>query len=93
MNDAIRDDVQAEVDAFVARVRLVFDPARYPRLADGDQFDTALAAVGREFTALQRVFHDYLMASWAEEAAAALRGTAAPPTAGREPGQSKGRPQ
>jgi|CXWL01.1.fsa_nt_gi hypothetical protein len=91
MNDAIRDDVQAEIDAFVACVRSTFDPTRYPHLADGDEFDAALVAVNREFATLQRVFHDYLMASWSEEAAAALRGTSAPPTAGREPGQSKGR--
>lgn len=87
MNDAIRDDVQAQVDAFTARVRSVCDVRRYPHLADGPEFDAALAALNQEFNALQRVFHDYLMASWSDEAAAALRGAAVPPAAG------KGRPQ
>lgn len=76
ISEAIRDDVQAQIDSFVGRARAVFDVGRYPRMASGAEFDAGLAALDREFQALQRVFHDYLMAIWSDETAAALRASA-----------------
>lgn len=73
MNQAMTDDVQEQVEVFVQRLRSTFEPGRYPRLADGPNFDASLASLGAEFAALQRVFHDYLLASWSEETAATLR--------------------
>lgn len=74
MNQAMADDVHEQVEAFVQQLRSAFEPGRYPRLSDGASFDSALAILDAEFVALQRVFHDYLLASWSEETAAALRG-------------------
>lgn len=91
MNDAIRDDVQSQVEGFVQRVRLALDPARYPRLADGACFDATLAALNAEFSALQRLFHDYLLAAWSEETATALREAAAAATARPAGGTSRER--
>lgn len=91
MNQAMADDVHEQVEAFVHRVRSAFEPGRYPRLSDGASFDSTLAALDAEFTALQRVFHDYLLASWSEETAAALRGMTEAAAGRREDGIFRGR--
>lgn len=79
MSDPITDDVQEQIDAFVARVRATFDVARYPGMTDSASFDRACDASEAAFERLKFVFNDYLVTRWAAEAAQLL-GAAAQPT-------------
>lgn len=76
MTDPMQDDVAAQVAAFAALVRRTFDPSRYPKLADGRVFDAELREVETSFADLKHVFHDYLVATWAEEAVRVLKAAA-----------------
>jgi hypothetical protein len=67
VNDSIRQDVESEIQAFVARLRDTLDPAAYPQLADAARFEVRLEVLGVEFMRLTRLFQDYLAVSWAEE--------------------------
>jgi hypothetical protein len=72
MSDPIIDDVQEQIDAFVARVRETFDVARYPGMTDSGRFDRACDATETAFERLKYVFNDYLVTRWAAEAAQML---------------------
>lgn len=89
MNEAMAEDVHAQVEAFVQQVRATFDATRYPHLSDGAAFESTVAALDAEFTTLQRMFHDYLLASWSEEAAATLRSAAGAASSQHSGGNSR----
>lgn len=71
-------DITDEVARFVSLVLKTFDPSRYPRLADGAEFDAALQRTVAAFEALQRTFQDCLVASWSDEASGLIRSATAP---------------
>jgi hypothetical protein len=71
--DPIREDVEEQVHEFIERVRDTFDLDRYPRVADGIGFDSQLLRVEEELMRLRSVFHDFLLASWADEIGASVR--------------------
>jgi hypothetical protein len=79
VNHAIRDDVRAQVDAFALRVRKTLDPDHGPGLEDGDGFDRRLAELDEDFARVKRVYHDYLVASWSDDAVRAMRAAAGAP--------------
>ena len=68
----IQVDLESQVCRFVALVRETFDAGRYPRLADGPEFDQRYAELEKHFEALGRLFQDYLMATWSGEISARL---------------------
>ncbi len=76
MSDPIIDDVQEQIDAFVARVRETFDVARYPGMTDSKRFDRACDDAEAAFERLKYMFNDYLVTRWAAEAAPLLESTA-----------------
>ena len=79
MSDPIIEDVQEQIDAFVARVRETFDVARYPGMTDSGRFDRACDTTEAAFERLKYMFNDYLVTRWAAEAAQLLGAAARPP--------------
>ncbi len=73
MRDAIREDVLAQVGAFVEQLRTTFDPDAYDASTDGNAFDERLARLDGDFERMKRLFHDYLMAHWSDEIEHSLR--------------------
>lgn len=71
---AIREDVESQISLFVGLLHEAFDPDRYPRLEDGPEFDRRFAELEERFAALERLFQDYLTASWSTEISSRFMG-------------------
>jgi hypothetical protein len=68
ISKAIREDVAQQISNFVESFRRTFDPDAYPHIDDGEIFDRELARLKQDFSRLERIFHDYLLAAWSKEA-------------------------